>query len=282
MSMLTHANRSAGWQHPQPHSLKVAQRTIGWTRRPIGKIPPRMTAIPGQRVVKATGRWETTITTGLTRFWAGRASGGAMCMMITLILLGTKKTQKPTTICFKKSGYLLQRCLSLGERRMVAHTRRLAVALSTLTVALLVVVFHIGGDTREEELEQWQSLVAVEPNGDVIEMNPPSWREWARKQADGPAPEFDNFEVDPTGKTVVAIEPNGDRIEMVSLTHSKASSIFGEAHCDNVGLPQSPPNWRDWLRKTEKDGAEQELENFQVRPTGKGVVALEPNGDEIE
>ena len=81
----------------------------------------------------------------------------------------------------------------------------------------------------QRELENFEvsldgTIIAREPNGDVIEMSPPGWKGWLKKvEKDGAQRELENYEVALDGN-IIAREPNGDVIEM------------------------SPPAWREWHR----------------------------------
>ena len=85
----------------------------------------------------------------------------------------------------------------------------------------------------QRELENFEvsldgTIIAREPNGDVIEMSPPGWTGWLKKvEKDGAQRELENYEVALDGN-IIAREPNGDVIEM------------------------SPPAWREWIEKVEK------------------------------
>lgn len=61
------------------------------------------------------------------------------------------------------------------------------------------------------------TIAAREPNGDVIEMSPPSFCDWLKEYDEG---EISGWK----DAVVVATEPNGDEVDM------------------------SPPGWAGWLK----------------------------------
>ena len=118
---------------------------------------------------------------------------------------------------------------ALGVAALVAAAVGMRSAASPAAGRLLQVMAL--SVPAQRELENFQvsldgKIIAREPNGDVIDMEPVGWRKWLQDSEEaGAQRELENFQV-ADGK-IIALEPNGDVIDV------------------------SPPAWRDWIKNVE-------------------------------
>ena len=119
---------------------------------------------------------------------------------------------------------------ALGVAALVAAAVGMRSAASPAAGRLLQVMAL--SVLAQRELENFQvaldgKIIAREPNGDVIDMEPVGWRKWLQDSEEaGAQRELENFQVALDGK-IIAREPNGDVIDV------------------------SPPAWRDWIKNVE-------------------------------
>ena len=142
------------------------------------------------------------------------------------LTLRRKANRMPGARILAAAGAVLA---ALGVAALVAAAVGMRSAASPAAGRLLQVMAL--SVPAQRELENFQvaldgKIIAREPNGDVIDMEPVGWRKWLQDSEEaGAQRELENFQV-ADGK-IIAREPNGDVIDV------------------------SPPAWRDWIKNVE-------------------------------
>jgi len=156
---------------------------------------------------------------------------------------------------------------------------------------------HVEADGAQREMENFEvaldgNIIAREPNGDVIEMSPPGWQVWMRQVLIGMR--------DKTRSRICTSTPGASEWETHRMLLARARVAhtfhpFDTAFHENGLLPRRQLESDDaglarllaldssqgWLKHVEADGAQREMENFEVALDGN-IIAREPNGDVIE